>query len=232
MRKILFIFCILPVLTFGQNISFQNNKVDIDNTGKLVVDSTIRTGTSANTYVTIDATNSLRMYGGSTTYDDLMFPFNVGKSGSNDHPLFVVDSLYYAFTVDSVSPTADYMYFVIQLPHKWKEGSTIYPHIHYKHEVGVGTPTFLMKYKWYDVTGTTQKGWKWYRMGTTTGTTDKTHQLVKGTGGISGVGMTLSSILICKIYLESATGTPPVNAYQFDIHYEIDSFGSKDEYTK
>ena len=44
--------------------------------------------------------------------------------------------------------------------------------------------------------------------------------------------MTLSSLLICKIYLESATGTPPVNAYQFDCHYEIDSFGSKDEYAK
>jgi len=232
MKKILLIAFLLPLLTFGQSINFQNNKVEITNIGKLNVDSTIQTGTSANTYVTIDATNSLRMYGGSTTYDDLMFPFSTGHQGNLNYPPFNKDSLYFSFGIDSVGGDAQFMYFVIQLPHKWKEGSTIYPHVHYKYETGSGTPTFIMKYKWYNIGESTQVGWKWYRMGTTTGTTDKTHQLVKGTGGISGVGKTISSILICKIYLESTTGTPPVNAYQFDIHYEIDSFGSKDEYIK
>ena len=55
--------------------------------------------------------------------------------------------------------------------------------------------------------------------------TDKTIQTASGSGGISGTGKHISSLLICQIYL-SATPTN-VNAYQFDIHYEKDMEGSR-----
>jgi len=48
--------------------------------------------------------------------------------------------------------------------------------------------------------------------------------------GISGTGKTISSLLLCKIYLG---GTPTnVHAYQFDVHFEKDTNGSRTETSK
>lgn len=162
--------------------------------------------------------------GNATVWDDLMFPFEVGANAGTGYPTFVADSGYYTFVVDTTGISKCIMYFVVQMPHKWKEGSTIYPHVHYKYQTAVGTPNFIVKYKWYNTTGTTVMGWKWCPLTTTTGTTDNTVQMANG-GSISGSGKTISSILICQVYL---SGTPTnVNAYQFDIHYEIDTEGSR-----
>ena len=70
MKKLIVILLfILPLFSIGQ-VTFQNGKIKLGNEGKVNADSTLRIGTSANTYVTIDATNSLRMNGGSTIWDE------------------------------------------------------------------------------------------------------------------------------------------------------------------
>ena len=192
---------------------------------------TVNTSMTVTNAVELTKTYGVRLLDTTTVFNDLMFPFSVGQQGNNNYPPFNKDSLYFSFSVDSVGVDAQYMYFIIQLPHDWKQGSTIYPHVHYKYESGVGTATFKMKYKWYSIGATTKIGWNWYTMNQTTGTTDKTHVMAYGSG-ISGSGKGISSILICQVYLASATGTPPVNAWQFDIHYEIDSMGSRSETQK
>jgi hypothetical protein len=184
---------------------------------------------------TITGNDALSLTGDATVWDDLMFPFNTGHQGNATYPPFNADSLYFSFGVDSAGVDAQFMYFVIQMPHKMKIGSTIYPHVHYKQEdATTDTPIFIMKYKWYDLNGTTQKGWKWKKMATATGTTNKTHQLVYNTGGISGSGITqVSSILICQVYLYApAAGNSTCNAYQFDLHYEVDALGSRTQLAK
>ena len=216
------IFCFVSVYAIGQIIVPGND----DN---VTYNNSISVGT-ASTTVTMDTTSGIRLTGGATTWDDLMFPFSTGQSGGLSYPTFNADSNYYTFVVDTTGPTKCMQYFIIQMPHRWKQGSAIHPHVHYKHETGVGTPKFIMKYKWYALDGTTAKGWGWYKMETTTGTTDKTHQLVYGSGGISGTGMGFSSMLVCQIYLSAAPTN--VNAWQFDIHYEIDGFGSEEEVAK
>jgi len=172
------------------------------------------------------------MYGNATVWDDLFFPFTTGNSGGNPYPTFDNDSMYWNFVVDTTGPTICKQFFSVQFPHRAKEGTiTISPHIHYKHETAVGTPTFIVKYKWYNIGETTQTAYKWLKIGTTTGTTDKTHQIVNG-ADITYSGRTLSSIFICQVYLFSQTGTGNVHAYQFDIHFAIDAMGSKSEYIK
>jgi hypothetical protein len=164
-----------------------------------------------------------------------MFPFSRGRQGNVDYPPFVVDSLYFSFGVDSAGVDAQFMYFVVQMPHKWKIGSTIYPHVHYKQiDATTDTPIFIMQYKWYDLGATTQKGWSWIRMGTSTGTTNNTHQLVYNSAGITPVGVTqVSSIIVCKIYLYAlAAGNTASHAWQFDIHYEMDDLGSRTQLAK
>lgn len=67
-------------------------------------------------------------------------------------------------------------------------------------------------------------------MKSTTATTDKTIQMSYGTGGIAGTGKTISSILICQVYLSATPAN--VNAYQLDFHIEKDTFGSRSETSK
>lgn len=191
-----------------------------------ILSITAKIGTGSNN-TSFESDGSLKFNGAATVYDDLFFPFSTGKQGTADYPSFNVDSMYHSFSIDTTAPGVCIMYFTIQMPHSWKEGSTIYPHVHYKHETAVGTPTFKMKYKWYPLEGSTEIGYKWYTMSTTTGTTNKTNQMVYGASGISGSGKGISSIIVCAVYLSGQTGTGNVNAYQFDIHYEKDAIGSR-----
>jgi hypothetical protein len=177
--------------------------------------------------ITIDSVNSLRMSGSAVVWDDLMFPFQTGTTGGGSYPSFVADSGYYDFSaVDTTGPSKCVMYMTVQMPHDWNEGDSIYPHVHYKHETGVGTPKFWMKYKWVNLAAAiTPVSWNWYKMESTTGTTDKTHQMSYKTKGLVATGKTISSLLICQIYL-GPTSPTGVKAYQFDIHYSRNSLGS------
>ncbi len=224
----------------GLNFSGTGKHIRMTSTGTDTTEVFNQTSTGKNlalrknsvTQMTIDANANIRLYNDGTVWEDLMFPFSTGTFAAAGYPSFNADSLYYEFTIDTVAPSQCVMNFVIQMPHKWKEGSTIYPHVHYKHETGVGTPTFKMKYKWYNNLSSTATSWKWLTMGTTSGTTDKTIQMVTNSGGVSGSGKTISSIVVCQVYLTAQTGTGNVNAYQFDIHYEIDALGSDTITTK
>ena len=198
-------------------------------TGVGTVDSLLATD------VTVTGNDAILLSGNATVWDDLMFPFTVGSQGFNTYPPVVRDSAYYAFAVDSAGNDAQYMQFVVQIPHNYKMGSTIYPHVHYKQETPSGTtPVFLVKYKWYNLTGTTRKGWSWLTMATATDTIRYTHQLVYNTAGIAGTGITqVSSIFVCNVYLKSlASGSTACNAWQFDIHYERDDMGSRTQLAK
>ena len=179
-----------------------------------------------------DSVNAIRLSGTATVWEDLMFPFSTGHQGNANYPPFNVDSLYFEFSIDSTGSDAQFMYFIIQMPHSWKEGSKIYPHVHYKYEDAVGACSFRMKYKWFNIGSTAAVGWKWAHMNITHGVDDKDHTFVSTFSGINGSGKTISSILICKVYLYGIEGTGTCKAYQFGIHYEKDALGSNTEKQK
>lgn len=189
--------------------------------------------TTGRARVVMDTIGGVRLYNSATAWDDLFFPFTTGQHGVAGYPPFIADSNYYEFTTDTTGVSQCVIYFIVQMPHRWKEGSNLYPHVHYKHTTSAGTPTFRLRYKWYEGMGSTSnQAVKYYTMNQTTGTTNNTLQMAYGTGSISGAGKTISSILICQVYLVSTTGAAPVLTYQMDIHIEIDSFGSRTETTK
>lgn len=195
------------------------------------IDSTIYKLTSAGKGVVISTDSAIRLHGTATVWEDLMMPFTTGENATVGYPTFNADSLWYNFVIDTSGITKCIIYMPVQMPHRWKEGSTVYPHIHYHHVTAQGTPTFKVKYKWVN-TGSLTGDWKWLTMETTSGTTNNTHQMCYSTSGISGSGKTISSILLCMIYLTAQTGTGGIDAYQFDIHHEINSLGSNTETSK
>lgn len=208
------------------NIKFTNATADtISITSKK---DTLKIGTQTNN-TSFEADGTMIARGTATCFDDLQAPFTLGKQGNTNYPVFTADSSYFTFNVDSVPATGYVMYFTFQLPHTWKEGTTIYPHIHYKHENGVGSPNFIVKYKWFN-NGSASGSFGWYRLDSYTTQADGKSAIAYKTTGISGAGKTISSLFTCMVYLRAAPDG--VKAYTFDIHYEKNTLGSHTEYTK
>lgn len=123
-----------------------------------------------------------------------------------------------------------------QLPHSWKEGTSIHPHLHWsKSSSASGTVKWQMKYKWANrgdafpafsdlVDGTEEVA---------NANTANKHS-VFNFPIIIGTGKTISS-MICIYLIRTASGDTygaDANLYEFDIHYEIDSVGSRSEHIK
>lgn len=198
-------------------------------------------------YLNVNTDGSVSLVGTATSWDDLMIPGHSVKATGNSPPdllgQFVGDNTLDLFSFDGGS-TLEQVFFTIQLPHNWKEGSTIYPHVHFSptstnsSDLVARVVRFNLEYTWTNINATFSS--------TNTLTLDSDpfvpntsqwkHLLAKNGTGISGSGKTLSSMMVCRLYRDP---TDPVDTYpqdaaflQFDIHYEIDGFGSSQEFIK
>jgi hypothetical protein len=163
-------------------------------------------------------------------WDDLFCPLTSSKLGVNDKPDFDYTNVGYLFPQND---TSEAVYLIVQMPHKWKIGTTIKPHVHYR-RTAAGKPTFKIDYCWFNVgeaveTPTTTLTLDVEEMPYTSGSIQ---QVNTNEDGISGAGKGLSSILLVKLYRDDNTVSGDVLTYQFDIHYQIDAPGSKQEYIK
>jgi hypothetical protein len=135
------------------------------------------------------------------------------------------------------SPSATQVIAIIaQMPHSWKLGSTIYPHIHWMPiTTNTGSVLWHIEYKWTNVFATESGTWTTLDILSPADGIAFKHQL-SSFGGISGEGKYLSSILTIKISRIGGDGTDTYTAdallKEFDIHYEMDTLGSRQEYIK
>jgi hypothetical protein len=134
----------------------------------------------------------------------------------------------------------DEMYFVVQLPHAWVEGTAIMPHIHWvASEAGTGVPRWGLQYCWLNIGETFTAYTTIY--GTTavpneTLVKDRQYLTPLGSGGMAGTGKTLSSMLICRVFRDgdnaADTYAGSAGGLEIDFHMQINSMGSRLEYTK
>lgn len=128
----------------------------------------------------------------------------------------------------------EYFFITAQLPHSWKEGSTIYPHIHFmttsdvdpSDNFGIG-----LECTWTEIDsdiGTTVNQERDVPTGVNS---NGKHQLSNiPAGGISGVGHTISSVLLFRLYRKAAAVdnyAGQVVITDIDIHFEKDTLGSQ-----
>lgn len=182
-----------------------------------------------------------------TYWDDYMIPgHSVRPSGATPPDFeagFAGNSKLWVYNFNGVS-TLEEVYFTVQIPHRWKQGSTIYPHVHFAPtSTNVGDTNshvvrFSLEYTWANKDGA-------FGASSTihldsdpfVPNTNQWHHLIaKNSSGISGSGKVISSMMICRLYRDPADSvdTYPQDAafLQFDIHYEIDGIGSDSQYTK
>ncbi len=124
-----------------------------------------------------------------------------------------------------------------QLPHGYKEGSDLRIHIHWsKSTTNNGVVHWQMKYRWANI-GDTLPSFSELEDGNVvvsdSNTVDK-HAMFEWTP-VDGTGKTISS-MIC-VYISRTndgddTFTGSANLYEIDIHYQIDTIGSRQELVK
>jgi hypothetical protein len=168
-------------------------------------------------------------------WDDLRFPVaSVNLPGVGGDPSIDATNGTFNFSVN------DYVYFQAQMPHGWKEGTHIEPHIHWtKTSNQDGDVNWQLEYKHcargevMDASFTTLNNET--PIGPTPDTdTDEKHLITKF-GDIDMAGREISHMLICKVTRIAATGTEyPADAQviEIDIHYQSDSRGSAGVGTK
>jgi len=198
----------------------------------------------------VDSAGRLTLTGDATVWDDLRFPaLSLKLLGFSDpDPVQLADDGAGSTGVYSLgfSNTQDQEVFcAVQLPHEWKEGSDIYPHVHWAPNaatVGDEGVTWALEYSWANIGVVDGVGTPVAFGNTSTITIDdidtftaKEHRMINF-APVSATGKTFSSMLMCRLYRDVSD---PSDDYgddalllEFDIHYEIDSLGSDTRSTK
>jgi hypothetical protein len=122
----------------------------------------------------------------------------------------------------------------------WKEGSNIYPHVHWTPvSATAGNVVWQFDYSWANINGTFGAPTTIAFLPTAAGGTAWVHKLTRPAVApyyISGAGMTISSMLICRLHRDAGAGSDTLAAnvafLEFDLHYQSDSTGSRSELTK
>lgn len=193
-------------------------------------------GDSAN-YATF-VNGVLRLYGGATVYDDLLRDATSTRAGvvaPTTGTGFRGDANHYHTTF--VHTQADEVQFEVQLPHRGKAGSVLYPHVHFAPTTtGTGAVRFVWEFyqanvnaqfpaspATYQMTKTWSENRQWY------------HLIADNASGLTVAGWTLSNILKGRLYRDNTVPSnyaAPVTFLYFDVHVEIDALGSNEEYIK
>jgi hypothetical protein len=178
-------------------------------------------------------------------WQDIKFPF-IGRnldtsSGRIDYDFA---ELGVGFQNNARYNVTEQVSMIAQLNHDWKIGSWVSPHIHWQQKSS-DIPNFMIEYRWYgngDLIPSTWIKRKWssvlfsYTGGTTMLQILEFPNIVPT--GITGV----SSFIDIKFYRDTGndsglfTGADPSSLFEvvkeFDIHYQLDSAGSRTEYIK
>ena len=88
-----------------------------------------RIGTPSTNYTAIEADGTIEFNGDATVWNDLQFNIETGRVSAANYPdwdsAFTTNTGCYKFDVDDYIDLGSN-----EMPHDWKEGSSVYPHIH------------------------------------------------------------------------------------------------------
>ncbi len=136
--------------------------------------------------------------------------------------------------------TNDIVYFMVQIPHDYEEGTDIRAHLHWtprnRGAIENGnTVAWKADYSWANSDAAFPSSGTVDLTDTCPGVDDA--HLKTPTVAISGTGKEISSMLVFALYKDGGTwvgnaaGTPPA-ILEFDLHYERNTLGSNEELVK
>jgi hypothetical protein len=233
---------------------------DLDVADDLTVTGTINTpgdakiktdGTSARDLTIVTGADKTLVLD-TVVFDDVRVPITSTKAGGSKDPHFSVFKTngtgsqgVFLYWFDASAE--EELYFTVQMPHGYKLDTTIIPHVHWTPSVTAdGTPAnqvvrWGFEYTWAD---------KGQTFGNTSISYASTHypadaNVVAGKHYYSEfatltptatAGKDISSMLICRIFRDATSLTDnyeqDAGILEFDIHYGIDTLGSRTDLSK
>jgi len=182
-----------------------------------------------------------------TYFDDLQYQMVGQKLTSPSARISYGSNGDYLVFAKSCDWNDDWLTMVIQMSHRWKLGTVIYPHLHWV-QTAAGMPNWLIGYRWNtNGAATNAAAWNYIKHSANAyeWTTGSLNQITKFDSITPPEGAGLSDLVHIKIFRDVAnestlfTGAEVdvnvqdnVAASSFDIHFEIDSAGSNTEYVK
>jgi hypothetical protein len=187
-------------------------------------------------HLTIRASDGfLQAEGTATCWDDLRFPVTGINPAGAAAPPTLDDSSFFGTLLFSASAT-NIIAGQAQMPHHWREGSSIYPHVHWAPtSTNTGAVLWRLGYQVADVNGTFPGSFTEIdSLDPADGTTNK-HQIA-AFPAVSMTGAKLSAMILWTLSRIGGDGTDDYTGtarlLEVDFHYEVDSFGSSAEYEK
>jgi hypothetical protein len=191
----------------------------------------------ADNYSTFEADGTLLMIGDARVWNDFVVPGTAARAGSVNPPAFVEfrDGIY-TLAFGGGNSKFDQVFLAIQMPHDWDEGTQIEPHIHWA-PAAVTTATDQVNWNFEYV-------WQNHESVFPSSSTKINNILddvgvayrhnITSFGLIDATGMTISSILMCRLWRNGDTDSYNNDAFllSFDIHYQTNTIGSREQYTK
>ena len=174
-----------------------------------------------------------------TSWDDLRFPATaINPPGQASDPDVEASSGLLLFAASGT----ELIYALAQMPHSWDEGSDISPHIHWTKTTSAGGDVaWNLKYKLFPIGGVGDADWTDVGIasspvtGTPDGDTANEHLITAW----DDIDMTEQTLSCCILFEISRLGGDASDTYgadarllEFDIHYQVDSFGSEQEFSK
>jgi len=217
---------------------------------KLQVVGTVKIGDDNTNFSSFDNTGHETMTGNARPWrDELSDAVNLQQSGSGVSRNITENEVGFtsASTYNATFSLSDALVANIQLNHDKDLASSIYPHIHFIQEKNYA-PNFLLEYRWQKTGDVQTTTWTKLKCNTLafTYTSGSLNQIAYSVGIAVPAGTGISDVVQFRIFRDNAnssgsfTGTDPYNTggnatvgiTAFDIHFQINSLGSTDEYTK
>ncbi len=171
-------------------------------------------------------------------YIDLHAPATAIRLAPARSPTWVAykDSSVLAFADIAAGPNEEMVYFTIQIPHSYKEGSALYPHVHWVPEDNTGgNVRWALTYSWANEDGVFPASTELFVTAPAGAITDNHNFSYFGI--INGTGKTIDSILLLSVsrnssdVLDTYTGKD-ANLLRIEFDVLADAMGSDEVETK
>jgi hypothetical protein len=131
--------------------------------------------------------------------------------------------------------TLEQVFFTVQLPHTYKQGTDIYPHVHWSPvNTNAGNVVWQLEYTWVNIDGTFPAS-ATITVTDAASTTAWSHQ-VAPFAAITGTGKEISSMLVCRLFRDPTDGNDDYASdaafLEIDFHHEVNTMGSRQEFVK
>jgi len=187
------------------------------------------------------------MYNKDTYFDDLQYSLVGQKLESPSAHITYDTTRNYIILMKTCDWDNDWLAMTIQMSHRWKTGSAVYPHVHWIQQ-SAAMPNLGISWLW-QVNGGLSPGTSWTHVKHSANvfnwSSGNLNQITKFGTITPPTGAGLSDLLLVKIWRDVANESTLFsgaevdanvqdNAYcaSFDVHFEIDQAGSDEEYVK